>query len=87
MLNESNRVLLLTPDRPWNPHKIAFFEIEENMLDVEGGLVEKKDKVRTMIQETVSSERIEREEVAGELEMKLIDKLCYQESCGNKLVC
>lgn len=44
MLNESDRLLLLTHDGPWNPHKIACSEIEENMLDVEGGLVEKKDK-------------------------------------------
>ena len=81
MLNKSDRLLLLTHDGPWNPHKIACFEIEENMLDVEGGLVEKKDKVRTMIQETGSSERIEREEVAGELEMKLIGKL-YDQECS-----
>ena len=81
MLNEIDQVLLLTPDRPWNPHKIACSEIEENMLDVEGGLVEKKDKVRTMIQETGPSERIEREEVAGELEMKLIGKL-YDQECS-----
>ena len=42
MLSKSDQVLLMTPDGPWNPHKIAYSKMEDVILDFEGNLVEKR---------------------------------------------
>ena len=51
-LNECNNVQLMTPDGSrWNPHSDVYARNEENMLDWEGQLVEKKDCVRILIED------------------------------------
>ena len=51
-LNECNNVQLMTPDGSrWNPHSDVYARNEENMLDWEGQLVEKKDRVRILIED------------------------------------
>ena len=57
-----------------NPFKIAYSKMEDIMLDFEGSLATKKDRVRVIIPDTRLSERMEREAVASDLEMKLTHK-------------
>ena len=66
-LNESKKVMSMTPDNLWNVHKIAYSETEDSMLDLECNLVEKNDRVRIMTSDIGSSERIERKAAASEL--------------------
>ena len=42
MLNESDQMILITPDNPWNPRNIAYSEIKDSILDFEGNLVDKR---------------------------------------------
>jgi hypothetical protein len=50
-LNDCDEVFLLTPDCNWNPHSDAFARNEENMLDWEGNMVEKKDRRKILLSE------------------------------------
>ena len=43
-LEETEEVYLLTPSR-WNPHCDTYAQNEENMLDWEGDMVERKDRM------------------------------------------
>ena len=43
-LEETEEVYLLTPSR-WNPHCDSYAQNEENMLDWEGDMVERKDRM------------------------------------------
>ena len=76
-------MILLTPEGPWNLHKIACSEMEDSMLHFEGDLVKKKDRFRQMMLDAGPSERMEREAVVSELEMTLIDNLYRQEHSVN----
>ena len=49
LLNECNKVLLLTPDGPLSPITDAYSMNEENMLDYKGDMIEKKDLLRVLI--------------------------------------
>jgi hypothetical protein len=42
-LEECDKVFMLTPEGHWNPHSDVYTRNEENMLDWEGNMVEKKD--------------------------------------------
>ena len=81
-LNESDQMLLLTPTNPLNPRKIAYSKTEDRMLDFEGNFSEKKDRGRIMVLDIGSSAKIEREAVASELEITMIDKFYHQEHSG-----
>ena len=47
-LKETEEVYLLTPSC-WNPHCYSYAQNEENMLDWEGNMVERKDKMQILI--------------------------------------
>ena len=45
-LEECEDVYLLTPDGHWNPHQDAHARNEESMVDWEGNVIEKKNRVQ-----------------------------------------
>ena len=47
-LQETEEVYLLTPSH-WNPHCDSYTQNEENMLDWEGNMVERKDRMQILI--------------------------------------
>ena len=47
--NETDQALLLTSDGTWNPHKIAYFEMEDIMLKFGEKMVEKNNSVIIMM--------------------------------------
>ena len=49
-LQETEEVYLLTPSR-WNPHCDSYAQNEENMLDWEGNMVERKDRMQILIED------------------------------------
>ena len=68
-LQETEEVYLLTPSR-WNPHCDSYAQNEENMLDWEGNMVERKDRMQILIDDlpdgakTVGSTQISKVESA-----------------------
>jgi hypothetical protein len=48
LMMDTEEVYLLTPSR-WNPHDDAYATNEENMLDWEGNMVTKKDRVQVLL--------------------------------------
>ncbi len=46
----TEEVYLLTPSK-WNPHSDAYATNEENMLDWEGNMVEKRDRSQILLSE------------------------------------
>ena len=74
ILEECEEVFLLTPDGQWDPHSDAYARNEESMLDWEGNMVEKKDRMQILLSEveidamTISSAQI------SKLETKFIDE-------------
>ncbi len=44
----AENVYLLTPSR-WNPHNDAYATNEENMLDWEGNMIQKKDRAKILL--------------------------------------
>ena len=51
LLNDCTKVLLLTPDGPWNPNSDVYSIKEVNMVDYKGEMIEKKDQVRMITSE------------------------------------
>ena len=49
-LQETEEVYLLAPSR-WNPHCDSYAQNEENMLDWEGNMVERKDRMQILIED------------------------------------
>ena len=68
-LQETEEVYLLTPSR-WNPHCDSYAQNKENMLDWEGNMVERKDRMQILINDlpdgakTVGSTQISKFESA-----------------------
>ena len=60
-----------------NVHKISYSEMDGSMLDFDGKLSQKKDSVKIIMLGIESSERIERDAVASDLEMTLLNNLYY----------
>ena len=54
-LNQSDQMLLLTPNGPSNLQKIDYSDMDESMFDFEVNLVEKKDRVIIMMSDVWSS--------------------------------
>ena len=49
MLEDTDDVFLLTPDGQWNPHSDVCPRNEETTMDLEGNMVEKKDRVQILL--------------------------------------
>jgi hypothetical protein len=50
LMKETEDIYLLTPSR-WNPHDNSFATNEDNMLDWEGNMITKKDRVQVLLLE------------------------------------
>jgi hypothetical protein len=71
---ESEEVYLLTPSR-WDPHQSAYAENEENMLDWEGNMVERKDRKQILLSDIEGDEAMAASVQVGSIEVKAIDLL------------
>ena len=78
LLNECERVLLLTPDGPWDPNTDVYSRNEDSMLDYEGNMVEKKDRLRILVSDLEDNELMEVSAVVSEAEVSLVNKLCHE---------
>ena len=79
LLSDCTKVLLLTPDGPWNPNTDVYSRNEDSMLDYKGEMIENKDRVRILMSEIEDDKMMEVSAVISEAEASLIDRL-YHES-------
>ena len=63
LLNNCTKVLLLTPDGPWNPKSDDSSRNENNMSDCKGEMIEKKDRARMLMSEIEDDKMMEVSEV------------------------
>ena len=68
LLNNCTKVLLLTPDGPWNPNSDIYSRNKDNMLDYKGKMIEKEDRVRTLMSEIEEDKMMEVSAVISEAE-------------------
>jgi hypothetical protein len=71
-LNDSDEVYTLTPTK-WNPHCDAYAANEENMLDWEGNIVEKKDRVQVILSDIAEDLAAAASVQVSSLESRCID--------------
>ena len=50
-VRDCNDVYLITPEHNWNPHTDVYAKNKENMLDWEGNIKAKQDRVRVMLED------------------------------------
>ena len=71
---EANDVYLLTPSK-MNPHCDAYATNEDNMLDWEGNMVQKKDRVRILLSEVAEDAAMAASVQVSSTEAKAIDNV------------
>jgi hypothetical protein len=69
---ESEEVYMLTPSR-WDPHQSAYGENEENMLDWEGNMVERRDRKQILLSDIEGDDGMAASVQIGSIEVKAID--------------
>ena len=70
---ESNdNVYILTPSK-WNPHSDVYAHNEESMLDWEGNMIEKKNRVRLLLSDIDEDPKMVADVTIGSVENELID--------------
>jgi hypothetical protein len=74
IMKETEDVYLLTPSR-WNPHCDAFATNEENMLDWEGSMIEKKDRAQILLSEISEDTAMAASIQISSVESKTIDSV------------
>jgi hypothetical protein len=72
MMKESDEVYLLTPSQ-FNPHDDAFAANEENMLDWEGNMVEKRHRTQILLSEIEEDETKVSSTTISSIESRTID--------------
>ena len=72
-LEECDDVYLLTPNGRWNPNTSVYAENEANMLDWEGNMVDKKDRVEVLLDEVQEDKAMAAGAVISKLEAEAID--------------
>ena len=78
LLNDCTKVLLLTPDGPWNSNSDVYSRHEDNMLDCKGETMEKKDGARMLMSEIEEDKMMEVSAVISEAGPSLINRLCHE---------
>jgi hypothetical protein len=71
-MTESEEVYLLTPSR-WDPHQSAYAENEENMLDWEGNMVERRDRKQILLSDIAEDEAMAASVQIGSIEVQAVD--------------
>jgi hypothetical protein len=70
LMKETEDIYLLTPSQ-WNPHDDSYATNEENMLDWEGNMITKKDRVQVLLSE-----------VAGDTALAVSVQISSVENCA-----
>lgn len=73
-MNASDNVYLLTPER-WNPHHSAYAINEDNMLDANGNIIEKKHRQTVMLSEIEESRLMSSSLQISSIEIQAIDSI------------
>jgi hypothetical protein len=74
ILDKCDDLFLLTPEGQWNPHSDAYARNEENMLDWERNIVEKRDQVEILLSEVEIGSTMISSAKISKLETKIIDE-------------
>jgi hypothetical protein len=74
LMKETEDIYLLTPSR-WNPHDDLYATNEENMLDWEGNMVTKKDRVQVILSEVAKDTALAASVKISSVENCAIDKV------------
>jgi hypothetical protein len=77
---EGEDVYLLTPSK-WNPHCDSYATNEENMLDWEGNMVERKDRVQILLSEIQEDVAVAASVQVSSAEARAIDSV-FEGSCA-----
>ena len=75
--NNIDDVYVITPDK-WNPHCTSYSDNEENMLDWEGNMVEKRDRVRILMSD------IPTDPTASVASVSQAETTCIDENCSQQ---
>lgn len=79
LMKESEEVYMLTPSR-WNPHCDSYATNEENMLDWEGNMVEKRDREQIILSEIQEDAVLSASVQVSSIESKTIDTVLVERS-------
>jgi hypothetical protein len=74
ILEDCEDLFLLTPGGQWNPHSDAYAKNEENMLDWEGNMVEKRDRVQILLSDVEIDSAMASSATISKLETKIINE-------------
>jgi hypothetical protein len=74
ILDKCEEVFLLTPEGQWSPHSDAYARNEESMLDWEGNMVEKRDRMQILLSEVHIDSAMAASAEISQLESKSINK-------------
>ncbi len=74
LMMDTEEVYLLTPSR-WNPHDDSYATNEENMLDWEGNMVTKKDRVQVLLADIAEDTAVAASVQISSVENSLIDSV------------
>jgi hypothetical protein len=81
----TEEVYLLTPSK-WNPHSDAYATNEENMLDWEGNMVEKRDRSQILLSEVHEDTAFVASVQISSIESNVIDNLLQRSDDENEKV-
>jgi hypothetical protein len=73
-MQDSDKIYMLTPDR-FNPHGDSYAENEDNMLDWEGNVIEKKHRTKILLSEVEENEAMAASVQVSSLETREIDRV------------
>jgi hypothetical protein len=73
-MTESEDVYMLTPSR-WDPHQIAYAENEDNMLDWEGNIIDKRHCQQIILSDIEEDTAMAVSVYIGSIEVKEIDRV------------
>jgi hypothetical protein len=71
-MTESEEIYALTPSR-WDPHQTAYASNEDNMLDWEGNIIDKKDRQQLLLSDIQEDTFMAASIQIGSIETKAID--------------
>jgi hypothetical protein len=74
ILDECEEVFLLTSEGQWSPHSDAYARNEESMLDWEGNMVEKRDRMQILLSEVHIDSAMAASAEISQLELKSINE-------------
>ena len=74
MLEHSDEIHLITPER-WNPHDEAYAINEENMLDWEGNMIDRKQRTQILLSDIPEDDMMAASVAISSAESNEIDKL------------